>query len=151
MREFFWWPGMAKEVEEFVKSCDTCILLSKKGPPQPLSSREMPENPWEIIQIDFLSIPGSGTGEFLVVLDIYSRYLSVVEVKQMDADHKNAALCDIFQRWGLPRVLQSDNGPPFQSNAFISFWEQKGVKVRKAIPLSPQTNGAVERQNSGIT
>ncbi|XP_062538828.1 uncharacterized protein K02A2.6-like [Armigeres subalbatus] len=132
MREFFWWPGMATETEQFVKNCSTCCQLARKNPPIPLSSRELPENPWEIIQIDFLEIPGCGSGEFLVLVDIYSRFLTVVEMRRTNADCTNAALCEIFKRWGVPRIIQSDNGPPFQSSTFCTFWEEKGVKQRKA-------------------
>lgn len=73
LREYFWWPNMSTDAENFVKKCSTCLQLSRKNPPIPLSTRKLPQGPWEILQIDFFTAKEFGQGEFLVIVDTYSR------------------------------------------------------------------------------
>lgn len=46
MREYFWWPNMSKDVELFVKNCTTCLAISRRNPPIPLTNRILPDGPW---------------------------------------------------------------------------------------------------------
>ena len=49
-----------------------------------------------------------------------------------------------------PYSLRTDNGPQFVSEEFETFLQTQGVEHRKTIPLCPQANGEVERQNRSL-
>lgn len=51
----------------------------------------------------------------------------------------------IFATFGLPDVLVTDGGPPFNAQAFISFMQRQGIIVMKSPPYNPSSNGQAER------
>ncbi|GFX85246.1 uncharacterized protein K02A2.6 [Trichonephila clavipes] len=54
-------------------------------------------------------------------------------------------LRDSFARFGLPRVLVSDNGSQFTSYEFQRFMHKNGVRHKTSVPFKPSSNGQAER------
>lgn len=150
IRRSLWWPGVNTDVEKKAADCETCKKISPGPKPVPLNSRTLPDEPMEVLQIDFLFIPHCGTEEFLMVTDTFSRMFWIVEMRRTDAKSTTYALRDIFSIWGRPKILISDNGPPFNSQGFTDTWKEAGVEHRKVVPYCPQMNGMIERRNQGV-
>lgn len=55
------------------------------------------------------------------------------------------ALNSVFDVFGKPEKIKSDNGPPFQSSSFKSWCQNKDILHITSTPLSPRQNGLVER------
>lgn len=150
VKESFYWPNVNKDVENHAKSCETCMLITPNIHPIPYVSRDLPDGPMDIIQVDFLYIPGCGSQEFMIVKDTYSRYFWCIEMKTTNMKATNGALDKITGVWGHPRIINTDNGPPFKSPKFTDYWLSKGVTHRKTVPYCPEMNGMVENKNQGI-
>jgi transposase InsO family protein len=63
----------------------------------------------------------------------------------------------LFTKYGLPKVIKSDNGPPFASARSIlgltrlsAWWMSLGILLDRITPASPQENGAHERMHLDI-
>ncbi|XP_055605305.1 uncharacterized protein K02A2.6-like [Uranotaenia lowii] len=149
LRANVWWPKMDHNIEQFVKTCQGCTLVSAPNPPEPMVRKELPSRPWEQIAVDFLGpLP---EGEYLFVcVDFYSRYLEVVEMHDITTASTIDQLLIMFSRYGLPVSLRADNGPQFSSEEFRNFCEEQGIRLESTIPYWPQMNGEVERQNRSI-
>jgi hypothetical protein len=57
LRKLFWWPGMKKEIAEFVYSCLICqkSKIEHQKPPGLLQPLSIPEWKWDSISMDFVS------------------------------------------------------------------------------------------------
>ena len=148
LREKVWWPGMDKQVEDFVRSCYPCQHVGPRGKPEPLRPSELPEAPWQEIGIDLLEI--NSTSHLLVVVDYFSGWIEAIFLHKTDAAHVIKSLEAIFRTHGLPNIVRSDNGPPFSSREFKGFLEYLGIVHKKGVPYWPQSNGEVERCNATL-
>jgi transposase InsO family protein len=82
----------------------------------------------------------------LTLVDTFSGWLEAFPTIGESADIVSTHLInDIIPYFGLPQILQSDNGP-----AFISVSSTLGVAWNLHIPYHPQSSGKMERINGII-
>lgn len=90
----------------------------------------------------------------LTVTDASSRYLLGCQGLPSNAhDGTQAVFTRIFQEYGLPAAIRSDNGVPFSSRAIAGlsrlnvWWTKLGIIHDRTEPGHPEQNGAHERMH----
>lgn len=122
-------------------------LVCQTSIPEPIKNTEFPRGPWQLLGADQLRPLPSGDSLF-VVMDYYSRYVGVEIMRKTTTDNiVKKSLHEMFQTHRLPIQIVTDNGHQFLNAEFIDFMEQQDIEHRRVIPLQPQANGEVERQN----
>ena len=140
LRNICYWPGMDNDIENMTENCITCQVTTNKMAIEPLLLSVKAEEPWHTIAIDFGSMPT--TENILNVYDESSRKLFAMVSKG-----ETINICQqIFSKYGVPKVVKSDNGPAFKSKEFCNFAKKLNFVHRKVTPLHPQANGAAERK-----
>ena len=144
MRSFVWFPCIDEKVERAIKRCRNCQANVDSQHFEPILSQPMPLEPWSELSCDFFGPLSNGKFLF-VVIDDHSRYPVVKQVSSTSAKVVLPVLEEVFCMFGVPRVLRSDNGPPFSSFAFRDFARHQGFTHRRTTQLWPRANGLCER------
>ena len=143
LREKYWFPEMNTMTENVVEKCYECQLTTKQHRQEPIKMTEVPEKPWEVVSIDFGGPYPDGHYN-LVVIDKRTRYPEVEVVSSTGIKQTKEKLKKIFATHGTPVQVESDNGPPFQSNEFAEFAAAEGFRHHRITPLHPRANGEAE-------
>lgn len=151
LKDRVWWPGMSTITERWVESCKTCVLTGRKEAPVPMQRTKLPETPWEFLAVDFCGPYAMFGGvTILGVIDGYSRYIAAGPVSSTDFRSTAVFLTDLFDKFGYPKRIKSDNGSPFFSKEFEQYCRNRGIATAKSWPLHPQQNGMAERSMATI-
>jgi transposase InsO family protein len=93
----------------------------------------------------------------LTCSDAFSRYLlRVRSVAKADGPHVKAVFDAVFQEYGLPDAMRTDNGPPFASKApggltkLSMWWLRLGIRHERIAPGCPEQNGRHERMHQTL-
>jgi putative transposase len=96
--------------------------------------------------------------EPLTVRDSFSRFILAAKlVKRTGIEEVKPEFEALFKRYGLPKAIQTDNGPPFASVISLGgltklsvWWLSLGIKLIRGRPGCPQDNGAHERMHADM-
>jgi transposase InsO family protein len=121
----------------------------------PLSQPAAPNDVWTA---DFKGEFRLRTGAYcypLTVADAYSRFLLGCTGATTTASARAARVFRrLFQTYGLPRVIRTDNGVPFASPLALGrlsplavWWIRLGIRPERIAPGQPQQNGQHERMH----
>lgn len=149
VRSRFYWPKMASEVEQKVRTCGRCVR--RKSLPQkaaPLVNIQA-TRPLQLVCMDFLSLEPdrSNTRDILVITDFFTKYAVAVPTPNQKA--RTVAKClweNLIVHYGFPERLHSDQGPDFESRTIKELCEISGIKKIRTTPYHPRGN-PVERFN----
>lgn len=94
----------------------------------------------------------------LTVRDLATRFgLEIRQLRCNDEEHVRRAMVPLFRRYGLPKAIQVDNGPPFGGDGALGlsrlsvWWLRLGIRVQFGRPGCPQDNASHEQWHSVIS
>ncbi len=119
------------------------------------------DEPNEIWSVDFKGEFRMGNMRYcypLTVMDTYSRYvLAVVGIHRPTYEGTRAVFQALFERYGLPKQIHSDNGEPFASAVSLSrltrlavWFMELGIVPVYSDPAHPEQNGSHERMHEEL-
>ncbi len=151
----FWWDGMRKDVELYVKTCDLCQRnkTSTQAKPGLLQPLPVPEHRWQSVTVDLtVGLPQTKSGKdgVLVFVDRLTKYAHFVPVRSsMGAkDFARKFVKHVFANHGLPEIIVSDRGSTWANQFWRYVCELLRVDHRFSSAYHPQTDGQTERMNA---
>ncbi|GJX70781.1 putative reverse transcriptase domain-containing protein [Tanacetum coccineum] len=148
LRDRYWWPGMKKDIAEYVSKCLTCLKVKAEHqrPSGLLQQPEIPVWKWEGIAMDFVTkLPrtSSGLDTIWVIVDRLTKSAHFLPMRE---DYKMERLArlylnEIVARHGVPISIISDRDSCFTSRFWQSMQEALGTRLDMSTAYHPQTDG----------
>ena len=146
LQEHFWWPGMANQMQQSIKSCVHCLQhvgnLSKV-PLNPIVAT----TPMDLLHVDFTSIETTlelsrlpKVANVLVFQDLFSKHVLAYMIP-----YQTAKAVTKFLYQGYISIFGT-----FISSSINKICKLLGVRKLQTTPYQPQMKGMVERSHQTI-
>nr|GEW09189.1 putative reverse transcriptase domain-containing protein [Tanacetum cinerariifolium] len=152
LRDLYWWPGMKRNIAEYVSMCLTCakIKVEHRKPSRLLQQPKIPEWKWEKMTMDLVTkFPKSSSGydAIWVIVDGLTKSAHFLPSRE---DYKIEKLARIYineivARHGVPVSIISDRDGRFASHLWKTLQKVLGTKLHMSMAYHPKTDGQSER------
>ena len=156
VRHRYSWPSLCTDIQQFCKSCVTC-MQSKPQCHKPYGSLKqlpIPERPWNSISMDFIEkLPSSsGFDTILVIVDWLTK--QAIFIPTYDTITSMDLVClfvlHVFSKHGIPSHVTSDRGLEFVSNFFQSLGTTLNMWLHFTSGYHPKGDGQTECTNQTL-
>lgn len=133
--------------------CQLTPKLNQVLKPVPLKPIVTASEPFEHLVIDCVGpLPKSKSGSayLFTVMCQTTRYPAAYPLRTITAKSVVKALTQFFSVFGVPKVIQSDQGTNFTSNLFKQALKQLQVRHVKASAYHPESQGVLECFNQTL-
>ena len=155
IRKRFFWPTLYRDVRNYVNECKTCQLMRDRSekPPGELMNIKA-EDVFYHIGMDIVGPfrkSARGNEFILTIIDFATKYAEAIPMRRITSeDILQALFKKIFLKFGVPKIIQSDQGKQFTSIVTQDLLKRLGTDQRFSTAYYPQCNGLVERFNKSI-
>lgn len=142
--------GLSDLVDEVVRSCKTCALTNAGRSINTSGKRLRGDRPGAYWEVDFTEIKPAKYGNkyLLVFVNTFAGWVEAFPTRTETANVvAKKILEEIFPRFGIPKVIGSDNGPAFVTQVSQGLATQLGINWKLHCTYRPQSSGHVERMN----
>nr|GEV04840.1 putative reverse transcriptase domain-containing protein [Tanacetum cinerariifolium] len=147
-KDRYWWPGMKKDVAEYVSKCLTCLEVKAEHqiPPGLLQQPEILVWKWKGIAMDFVTkLPRTSSGHDTIWV-IVDRLTKSAYFLYMREDYKMDILArlylnEIVAGHGVQISIISDRDSHFTSKFWQPMQEALGIRLDMSTAYHPQTDG----------
>lgn len=147
----FFWPRVKRDVAVYIKTCQVCQLTGKpnqrvkSAPLQPIPAISQP---FEYLIVDCvgpLPCAKSGSKYLLTVMCQSTRYPAAYPLRSITTKAVVRALTQFISVFGIPKIIQSDQGSNFSSHMFGQVLKCLRIKHNQSSAYHAQSQGALER------
>ena len=139
-RQVYYWPNMAKDIEDMIARCSTCQALGPSMAATSSMEREDDSIPGSHYGVDLCHFEGQ---DWVVLMDRHSGYPFAKRLNKTNTAAVCRFLTGTFTEVGWPSVIRSDNGPQFRGE-FKAFCAENNILHETSAPYNPQSNGLAE-------
>jgi len=146
----FWWPGMRRPVEDYIRKCDACQRRKENREfIAPLGDPEMPVASFQITSMDITGLyplTPRRNKHILTFIDHFTEFVEAFAIPDQSAQTcARIYATQIVTRHGSGSRLVTDQGAAFMSAFFSETCKVLIVQRSRTFSYHPAFNGTLER------
>ena len=145
----YFWPKINADVNEWSRACIACQKYKiNKHTKSKFQEFNVPKGRFDQIHIDIVGpLPQSNGFTYLfTMIDRFSRWVEAIPLRNITASTIAEKLVSSWiARFGVPRIITSDQGSQFESLLFRELSNLLGNPKIRTSTYHPQSNGMVEK------